>query len=134
MKAKISGGCLCGATRYELGGVPSSVGDCHCIDCRKSSGAPFVTWGSVDRAAVRLISGELRRVAHANRVRCFASCCGTQLFFEDSADSATIDVTIATLDHPEAFSPKKIIWLEDRLPWVVLDPALPQFQRSSQHA
>jgi len=38
------------------------------------------------------------------------------LFFEDSEDSDTIDVTIASLDDPAPFAPQKAIWLEDKLP------------------
>lgn len=132
MNAKLHGGCLCGGTRYELSVEPTDVNDCHCIDCRRASGAPFVTWGTVPRGDVHVVRGALRRVAHAGRVRRFASCCGTPLLFEEADDSSTIDVTIASLDRPEIFQPERSIWLEDRLPWVVLDPALPHFQRSSR--
>jgi hypothetical protein len=76
--------------------------------------------------------GEPRKIAHANRIRSFAACCGTHLFIEDTKDSATIDVTIASLDHPESFAPERAIWLEDKLPWVKLDESLPSFPRSSQ--
>jgi hypothetical protein len=55
------------------------------------------------------------------------------LILEDSLDDDIIEVTIGTLDHPEAFPTGKITWLEDRLPWVVIDPRLPKFQRSSQN-
>lgn len=126
------GGCLCGGTRYELSARLADVGDCHCIDCRRASGAPFVTWGTVPRGDVHVVSGELRRIAHAGRWRSFAACCGTPLFFDEAEEAATLDVTIASLDQPETFPPERSIWLEDRLPWVVLDPAVPHFRRSSR--
>ena len=74
---------------------------------------------------------EPRKVAHSGRIRSFATCCGTHLFFEKSSDSETIDVTIASLDDPASFAPQKVIWLEDKLPWVVIDQSLPSFPRSS---
>jgi hypothetical protein len=111
---------------------PFSVGDCHCIDCRRSSGAPYVTWGSVPRADLRMTKGEPRKIAYANRIRSFAACCGTHLFFEETKDSDTIDVTIASLDDPTPFVPQKAIWLEDKLPWVVIDASLPAFPKSSK--
>ncbi len=80
---------------------------------------------------MKVTNGELRRVSFAGRVRSFASCCGTQLFFEDSPACPNVDVTIASLDDPSRFQPKKIIWTEDKLPWVVLDQKLPAFPRSS---
>ena len=134
MNLPINGGCLCGGTRYELHAAPMSVGDCHCIDCRRSAGAPYVTWGTVSRPQVKIVRGEVRRVPHASRIRGFAACCGTHLFFEDAPDSDTLDVTIASLDDPTPCAPKKAIWLEDHLPWVALDPALPHFKRSSAGA
>jgi hypothetical protein len=79
-----------------------------------------------------LTKGEPRKIAHANRIRSFAACCGTHLFFEATKDSDTIDVTIASLDEPAPFSPRKVIWLEDKLPWVVIDESLPKFQKSSK--
>ena len=129
---ELTGGCLCGATRYVLTGAPFSLGDCHCVDCRRSAGASVVTWGSVQRRDLRMIKGEARKIQHAGRIRSFAPCCGTPLFFEATNDSEIIDVTMASLDDPTPFAPKKVIWLEDKLPWVQLDESLPHFQRGSQ--
>src|SRR4029450_1320822 len=95
---EVTGGCLCGGTRYVLKTQPFSLGDCHCIDCRRSAGAPYITWGSVQREDLHIPRGEPRKVAHADRIRSFAACCGTHLFFEETPDSQTIDVTIASLD------------------------------------
>ncbi|RVQ01757.1 GFA family protein, partial [Sinorhizobium meliloti] len=39
-----TGGCLCGALKYEVSGEPLRVGLCHCADCRKESGSSFVTF------------------------------------------------------------------------------------------
>jgi hypothetical protein len=46
---EFTGGCVCGGTRYLLKSRPFALIDCHCIDCRRSEGAAFVTWGSVPR-------------------------------------------------------------------------------------
>ena len=124
----LTGGCLCGGVRYQLEEQPFNVCDCHCIDCRRSSGAPYVTWGSVRREKFELISGSLRRVSYAGRVRGFAACCGTQIIFEDAPDWPRVDVAIATLDDPRLFHPAKAIWIEDKLPWVTLDPVIPASQ------
>ncbi len=62
--------------------APKQLSDCHCVDCRRASGAPFVTWGSFPRDKIELLSGAVRKVKHADRFRSFAACCGTPLFFE----------------------------------------------------
>jgi hypothetical protein len=125
---EITGGCLCGGTRYVLKSRPIALVDCHCIDCRRSAGAPYVQWGSVPRKDLVLTKGEPRKIVYANRLRSFAACCGTHLFFEDAKDSDMIDVTIASLDDPAPFPPQKAIFLEDKLPWVVIDESIPSFQ------
>ncbi len=130
MKTGIDGGCLCGKTRYRLTVLPADLGDCHCIDCRRASAAAFVTWGTVPREAAELLSGELRHVSHAERIRSFAACCGTPLFFAEASDSPTIDFTVASLDEPAPFAPQQAIWTEDRLPWVAMDPKRPAYRRS----
>ena len=80
------------------------------------------------RYRVAANSGEPRKIPYANRIRSFAACCGTHLFFEDAKDSDTIDFTIASLDDPTRFAPQKAIYLEDKLPWVVIDESIPSFQ------
>ncbi len=123
------GGCLCGAVRYQLLVAPDHLCDCHCVDCRRASGAAYVTWGSVPRDALVVLSGEVRTVSHAGRIRSFAGCCGTPLFFNEGIEGRPIGVTIATLDDPAPYPPEISIWTEDRLPWIVLsstDPACPQ--------
>jgi hypothetical protein len=51
---------------------PIALVDCHCIDCRRSAGAPYVQWGSVPRKDVVVTKGEPRKIACANRIRSFA--------------------------------------------------------------
>lgn len=127
----MQGGCVCGKLRYELLVTPVNLCDCHCLDCRRSSGAPYVTWGSVRASELRVTRGEVRTVPHAGRLRSFAACCGTHLFFQEEQGAEWIDVTIASLDEPAALAPEKSIWTEDKLPWVMLDPKLPSYARSS---
>lgn len=130
MREQIQGGCLCGEVRYRLLMTPSRLCDCHCLDCRRASGAPYVTWGSVKRTMLEIVQGEVKRIRYADRIRSFAGCCGTTLLFEDNDTAEWIDVTIASLDSPQSFAPEKAIWTEDRLPWVPLDGSRPFFQQS----
>jgi hypothetical protein len=131
---EVTGGGVCGGTRYTLKSSPFALIDCHCVDCRRSAGAPYITWGSVPRKDVVVTKGEPRKIAYANRIRCFAACCGTHLFFEDAKDSDAVDVTIASLDDPAPFAPTKAIFLEDKLPWVVINQSLPSFQKTPKTA
>jgi hypothetical protein len=122
----IRGGCLCGAIRYEGVGKPYNVTHCHCEDCRKSAGAPFVTWASFGRENFHFTKGQPLDIAWAGRVRSFCGTCGSALTFMSRPDADEIDVTVATLDHPEIVTPADHIWTEDRILWIKLADNLPQ--------
>lgn len=128
--APATGGCLCGKVRYALQAFSTDVGDCHCRDCQKQSGAPYVTWMTIDRRLFILRKGKLKSVRHAQRVRCFAPCCGTPLLFQDSPRAPRVDVPVATLDNPPPVHPLGAIWCEDHLPWVPMNPRIPAHVRN----
>jgi hypothetical protein len=131
MTAKvIQGGCLCGAVRYEAAGQPYNVTHCHCVDCRRSVGAAFVTWASFRRDGFRFTAGEPRLMEWANRLRSFCPECGTALTFMTSREADEVDVTVCTLDHPEETLPEDHTWVEDRLPWIHLSDGLPVYERN----
>ncbi len=123
-----SGGCLCGAVRYEIAGEVSSPCFCHCASCRRASGAPMVPWGTFARAALRVTRGALREYRSSAQVwRGFCAQCGTALTYRRDTRGAEIDVTLATLDDPAAIRPLMHVWVAERLPWVVIADDLPQF-------
>ena len=77
------GGCFCGAIRYEVTGTPFNATNCHCSICRRTTGAPFVTWFSVRPAEFRLVQGQPRQFNSSERgVRRFCGRCGTQITFK----------------------------------------------------
>lgn len=124
-----TGGCLCGAVRYEATGVPFGVTHCHCLDCRRSSGAAFVTWASFQRGAFRFTAGRPRSIAWAGRLRSFCANCGSPLTFEPGRESPEIDVAVFSLDHPEGIVVGDHTWTVDRVPGLRIDDGLPQFAR-----
>ena len=129
----LAGGCCCGAIRYEVSAEPVDVCHCHCATCRRSSGAPMVTWLTVPRPALRLLSGTPReRRSSAAAVRGFCAECGTALTFRADAEPDTIDVTVASLDQPERIVPREHIWTRSALPWLRLDDDLPRYEERAK--
>lgn len=124
---QIHGGCLCGAVRYEATGQAYNITHCHCTDCRRSTGAAFVTWASFRRAKLRFTQGQPRVITWADRLRSFCPACGTPLTFMTLSDADEVDVTVCTFDHPEAIAPADHTWIEDRLPWIHLADGLPVY-------
>jgi hypothetical protein len=121
------GGCLCGAVRYRIGAAPNSVGYCHCSLCRRASGAPVVAWASVPSESFTFITGTpvaYRSSAVAERQ--FCGKCGTQITFRYLRTPREIDVTLASLDDPEALEPAYHIWTANRLAWFDTADTLPR--------
>ena len=125
----LAGGCFCGAVRYEAEGTPFQRTLCHCSMCRGTSGAPCVAWFSVPRARFRFVRGEPTRFASSPQaVRSFCPRCGSQLTFASDAYAGEIDVTICTLDDPEALPPQDHTFVRSRLGWVKLADGLPEYE------
>ena len=80
----VSGSCMCGALSFELSaGMPREIQHCYCTQCRKTAGAPFVTWAPVRARDFKWTAGEhtmlkqLRSSWEAVREGCRA--CGSTL-------------------------------------------------------
>ena len=125
---KLSGGCMCGALRYEVDDSLTSRCCCHCQSCRRASGAPYVAWGTSGRDRFQVTQGELAFYASSPKVqRGFCRHCGTSLTYAHDGSPNTLDVALASLDQPELIKPEFHIWLEDKLDWVVINDGLPTY-------
>jgi hypothetical protein len=122
----ITGGCLCGATRYAINAGARYTSYCHCEDCRKASGAPVVAWTFFPVGSLTWIKGAPKTLRFSERVRTFCPDCGTPLSFFDPAIPGEFEVTTCSLDHPEFHPPRDHTWTSDRLPWFETADALPR--------
>lgn len=123
-----SGGCFCGAVRYQVTGEISDATTCHCRTCRRVSGAPAVSWFTVALGGFQLLSGEpaeLRSSAHVTRTFCAA--CGTALTYRSDDAPGELDITLCSLDQPEALAPADHTQTSYRLPWDIIGDGLPQY-------
>ena len=126
----LTGGCSCGYVRYEADSPPLGPAICHCVDCRKATGAPLVAWFSIGRADFRFTAGEPALFRSSSRAtRQFCPRCGTPLTFQADGTPGEIDVTTGSLDQPEAAPPRAHLWTSQRLSWIELADGLPQHDR-----
>ena len=124
------GGCLCGGVRYRVAGKPRTSAICHCVSCRRASGAQSVAWVVFPSEAFSLVSGdpaEYRSSAGVSRTFCARS--GTSLTYQHDGNPDSIDVTTASLDLPDELPPARHVWLEDKVGWESVDDGLPRFER-----
>jgi hypothetical protein len=124
------GGCLCGRVRYRVAGAPRAGAICHCVSCRKASGAQSVAWLTFPSSNLSFVSGEPAKYRSSAEVsRTFCGGCGTTLTYQHDGDPDLIDVTATSLDAPEEFPPTRHVWLEDKIAWESVTDGLPRFER-----
>lgn len=122
-----TGGCLCGALRYEVRGAAAETTVCHCSDCRRASGAPFVAWTFFQSGSLSWLHGIPKLLRFAERERSFCGDCGTPLIFFDPATPEWFEVNTCTFDKPEFHAPSNECWLDDHISWARLKQELPTF-------
>ena len=125
-----SGGCHCGAIRYEMPDQVAHHALCHCTDCRRASGAPAVAWAMAQADQVTITGEPLTYASSEHGRRLFCGACGTSLFYtNDVVFPGLIDVQSATLDDPDSIPLQAQIQTAERIGWMGHLEALPAFER-----
>ena len=108
-----TGGCLCGAVRYEVRGALRPVINCHCGQCRRTSGH-FVAATASRREDLTLVeSGGLRWYESSETARRgFCQTCGSSLFWE-SVSGGRVSIMAGTLDRPTGLETVAHIFADD---------------------
>lgn len=131
-QAKYTGGCLCGAVRYEAQGEPGLMGLCYCADCRKASGSGFIPFMGFAAEAVRF-SGRTqvfrsRAFRGGEAARNFCPACGGLVFGGVVGEDASHTIYAGSLDDASLFKPRIAIFVRDRPAWAELPPGLALFE------
>jgi hypothetical protein len=127
---RYTGGCFCGLVRYEAVGKAANLSFCHCTSCRRATGATPVAWGTFSMQDFSIVNGQLAEWRSSPKVtRGFCANCGTSLTYRHDKRPAEIDVTLLSLDDPTVLVPEVHIWVEDKLPWIVIGDGRPQFDK-----
>ena len=117
----MTGGCLCGAIRYELKAQPLFSGFCHCRDCQRSTGTGHCCYMIFGRADVTMSGagrGYETRAANGNpSIRYFCETCGSQVYGSGPPDDPRLSIYAGTLDDPSVFQPTDAIFTRSRHEW-----------------
>jgi hypothetical protein len=136
VKIPFSGGCACGAIRYECSAEPVMMLKCHCRNCQQMTGSGFSPAVLVPAETFRVMRGQLRyhftpSAAGGQHKRGFCAECGSLLTGGENTDRLTgvVGVTAGSLDDPSWFQPQMDIFMSDAQPWDQIDPAMQQFEQ-----
>ena len=123
---RATGGCLCGAVRYEVTGTLRDVIECHCAMCRKTHGH-IGAYTATPKDSLAVVEGRgLRWYASSERARRgFCGECGSTLFY-DPLQKDHISIAAGTLDPPTGLKTTLQIYVAHRGDYYEIDPAIPQ--------
>lgn len=127
-----TGGCLCGALRYEAHGEPQAQGYCFCRDCRKASGSGFMPFMQFAASSVRFTGKTkqsiVKSVRGADAVRNRCAVCGSLVFGGPIGKTNEHTIYAGSLDEPTLFRPTLAIFTRDKPDWVAMPPGLAAFE------
>jgi len=133
MGSAITGGCLCGAVRYEARGEPTYAGYCLCNDCRRASGSGYIGFMGFPADALT-ITGAVLVHSHklsdgriADRNHCVA--CGSLVYGGVMGQVNSHTIYAGSLDDPARFKPTMAIFGSEKAPWVVVPDGVTVFDR-----
>ena len=121
-----SGGCLCGAVRFEVNGPLTDPTACHCGQCRRQSGH-FAVATCAKKSDFVLIKAETLKWYRSSEWarRGFCSECGSFLFWDGSEDE--ISLNAGSLDQPTGLKLSGHIYVDDKADYYDITDDLPKF-------
>lgn len=133
MSHAYTGGCACGAIRYEIPSEPIFQNHCQCLDCQHKSGTGHGSYLSFARGGTKQTGqatlwdmiGDSGNV----KTRAFCPTCGSPVYMTYAAMPDVITVHAASLDDPSRFKPQAVTYGVRGHAWDFLDPALVRFER-----
>ena len=133
MDVTATGGCLCGAVRYEYRGEIGTAGYCHCADCRRISGSAFGVSLRVRAEGFRIVQGTPKgftKTGDSGRAvtRFFCGDCGCPLYTEPPLHPDTVFLKAGSLDDPSLVRPDRQAWVRSRVDWSSIDPSIATYE------
>ena len=118
---KRTGGCLCGAVRYEAEGEQKMSFLCHCRDCQRQSGSGNLPFLIVGKDGFR-VSGDtwnFEKTGDSGRWmrRHFCPSCGSTLFAHAEALPDAVMIFAGTLDDTAQYNPDRSVHSASMAHW-----------------
>jgi hypothetical protein len=133
MTAHYTGGCACGAIRYEVSAEPMMAGHCQCRDCQRMTGTGHASIVAFPTAAVSITGTPRFHDAKADSgnvaSRGFCANCGSFVLARSSGMPGMLTIAVGSLDDPGGFEPRVVVYTSSGHRWDQLDGALTRFPR-----
>lgn len=135
MTLPMTGGCSCGAIRYEAAAEPKMSYNCHCRQCQRFTGTAYMSAFMVPVESFKITKGEptfytVGADSGGQISRGFCKTCGSPVMAKFTTYAGVIAIPAGSLDDPSQHKPTLDMYTSMALPWVALDPDLKKFSES----
>ena len=129
MTKMLAGKCFCGTVHSAVADEFHYAMNCHCSNCRRTTGSAFKPFAGIERAKLRLTQGDDGLLVYgddkANDTHCRR--CGS-LLYSVVRDGAFVHVALGTLVDDPTIRPTKHIFVGSKAPWFTITDDLPQYE------
>lgn len=133
MAKPYTGGCTCGAIRYEVSGEPAMSGHCQCRDCQHATGSGHESVLIFPETAAKITGSpkfhEIKADSGSSVKRGFCGSCGNPVLARTTGFPGMVMFPAASLDEPSRFQPQFVLYTSSGQPWDYMDPKLQKFAK-----
>jgi hypothetical protein len=126
----LTGGCLCGAVRFEVTEPLVSAGYCHCTRCQRRTGSAAAVSARLVPGSLRIVSGDALLASFDppdGFKKVFCSACGGALWARHPTDPGIVFVRLGTFDGDPGIRPSYRQFVAYAAPWEPIpDDGLPR--------
>ena len=131
--SEFTGSCHCGAISYTFKGEPLRQINCHCKNCRKSSGGPYLAniFVSEDNLLIKGSPKEYQHLADSGNqmTKKFCGNCGAQMFSLGSGRPGIVSIRGGSIDDLEIIQPAINIFVSSKIQSTPLDESLATYDK-----
>jgi hypothetical protein len=127
----LTGGCMCGAVRYEIDRPLTGAGYCHCTRCQHRTGSAAAVSAAVEPGSFRVVEGDdqvERWTPPSGFHKAFCRTCGGALFAQSPDDPEVLAVRLGSFDADPGVRPSFRQFVAYAAPWEPIpDDGLPRY-------
>jgi hypothetical protein len=125
----LAGKCFCGAVQYAVADEFAYAMNCHCSNCRRTTGSAFKAFAGIERGKLAVSKGADALLIYGSPTNHDAHCkaCGS-LLYSLVREAKFVHVALGTLVDAPGIRPSRHIFVGSKAPWFEITDDLPQFE------
>jgi len=125
---RLAGACYCGAVQYEVEDQFAYALNCHCSNCRRTTGSAFKPFAGIERHKFGITAGEDARLIYGDEAATHDAHCGRcgSLLYSVVREGQWVHVAMGTLLDDPSIRPTAHMFVGSKAPWYEITDNLPQ--------